>query len=60
MLQEIAVTSVLPASVVSLEEAAGDYARASKSTATRRAIRLTPPTSPPGAAATVWSRCLPA
>jgi site-specific recombinase XerD len=39
MLQEIAITSGLPAAVVSLEEAAGDYARASKSAATRKAYQ---------------------
>ena len=39
MLQEIAVISGLPLSVLSLEEAAGDYARASKSAATRRAYQ---------------------
>jgi hypothetical protein len=59
MLQEIAITSGLPAAVVSLEEAAGDYARASKSAATRKAYRLTPPTLLPGAEATDWNHCLP-
>ena len=42
MLQEIAVTSGLPTTVLSLEEAAGaatDFARASKSAATRRAYQ---------------------
>ena len=37
MLQEIIVASTRTPAVLSLEEAAGDYARASKSTSTRRA-----------------------
>ena len=57
MLQEIAVRSGLPVSVLSLEETAGVYSRASKSAATRRGlIRLTPQTSPPGANVTHLNR----
>ncbi len=40
MLQEIAIAGPVTPAVLSLEEAAGDYARASKSTSTRRAYQI--------------------